>query len=482
MKEYKKLGEISNSLNETLYEISIDYIPTPEYMLEEEEEYITEEENKLFIIVNKTDKEETLLFDIIHKLKYNLLNINNTKSDIINQIQKLLKTHNTPEWVNCKNDCFNVIKNSIDLEINTTLYYLITLTQSLLCLTDNKFIICFKFNDFITGNWEIDYLNVNMNVLEYNIETNTYELQNCVIDTSRLIMGFGPSASGKTYIAKKIINLMSLITPTFPQFFLSIDGGTYRETCKTYKEITTQFPQSRTKGLENLVCSTVSIFKTCKSLFKSDVIKKNIKIYLEQQKYRYNFVISLYVPDTIAFCGDINCENKYKFYKNYTEDDEWVGTLIYQHKTAEVCNHKGNVFQCVGTTQSGKSREITEGKKYSSDAWNASFNNGYNEFKKAKFAFKIHNCGRRPYPDKRYIEQPKSIIIDYSTPQIIITRKIYDFFKNNYFVLLNKNETQVNIARFVNLYSSGGKTKHKKSKRKNNKSKRKHNKSKDIKN
>jgi hypothetical protein len=444
---YKKLGNITNSLSESLYKLTL----TDE----------DESDNKLYIILNKEKEEEEK--QKIKNFIYYLLNIYNTKfesNSIPNQINKLLKTKNTTEWVDCRGECFKSIKQSIDTELNTTLYYLVTLTKSLLTLIEDKFIVCFQINPPAVirsywswnwnGNWNNDSLNINIVVLEVdnpNDINTTYTSQMCSVGTSRLIMGFGPSASGKTYIAKKIINLMTLITQTFPQFFLSIDGGIYRETSKTYKQITNTFlHNSQTKGLTNLVCST-EILGLCTSLFDSNVIKNNIKQYLTHLKDRYTFVISLYIPDTIAFCGVINtsCETKYNYYKEYTEDSNWVGTLIYQHKTEELCRYKGTVYQCLGTTTSGKSRELTEGKKYSSNAWKASFDNGYREFQKAKFAFLIHNCGKSPVPGDDYDKQPKTRISDFSTPQITMTSAISGFLRDNYFILFNKREEPVDM-------------------------------------
>mgnify|MGYP001616296616 CR=1 FL=1 len=47
-------------------------------------------------------------------------------------------------------------------------------------------------------------------------------------------MGFGPSASGKSYWTKNIIKIFCKIYDNYPDTFISVDGGIYRETSKIY--------------------------------------------------------------------------------------------------------------------------------------------------------------------------------------------------------------------------------------------------------
>lgn len=67
--------------------------------------------------------------------------------------------------------------------------------------------------------------------------------------------------------------------------------------------------------------------------------------------------------------------------------------MIYQHKTKELCPFEG-IYKCIGCTTSGKERQKSNGKKYSSGAWGDSFSHGnYALSKGPKYRFKIHNCG-----------------------------------------------------------------------------------------
>ncbi len=85
--------------------------------------------------------------------------------------------------------------------------------------------------------------------------------------------------------------------------------------------------------------------------------------------------------------------------------------LIYQHKTNKECdldNFKD--YACIGTTISGKTRELKEGKKYSNNEWQKSYDNGYREMMKApRYRFKIHNTGRH---------DGINIFYDYSKPYL----------------------------------------------------------------
>jgi hypothetical protein len=148
---------------------------------------------------------------------------------------------NNEGWVNCgQPKCFAICSGNVIKEITSTAYYLRTLTASLLQSNSNEYKIVFIFEnpENVTGIWETDNSKISFQIVKIS--------DNSIVDiisipNSRLIMGFGPSASGKTYCAKQIINLMKINDSSFPTFFLSIDGGIYRETCFIYQKISLYF-------------------------------------------------------------------------------------------------------------------------------------------------------------------------------------------------------------------------------------------------
>jgi hypothetical protein len=68
---------------------------------------------------------------------------------------------------------------------------------------------------------------------------------------------------------------MTRIDITFPKFFLTIDGGVYREQSYIYQKIIEICKQNNIAGLSNLV--SASIFTTLKTIFNGSIIKKNMK-------------------------------------------------------------------------------------------------------------------------------------------------------------------------------------------------------------
>ena len=239
-------------------------------------------------------------------------------------------------------------------------------------------------------------------------------------------MGFGPSASGKTYCAKTIIKMLCKNDKDFPKSFLSIDGGIYREKSYIYQKLISLIKTRKFKGLKNLVLSSLNLKISLKgvekrhTLFDSGIVKKKVIEYLRSQSKP----TSLYVPETLGGCL-LDCSNVYKKYIEIADDSKsWIGLLIWQHKTHNECNFMEG-YTCKGCTESGTEREKSEGKIYSSSAWQNSMNNGRYHMKIAPGGrYEIHNGGSR---------ESKSTIIDYS---------IYKILNNipNGFVLQNNLE------------------------------------------
>ncbi len=241
----------------------------------------------------------------------------------------------------------------------------------------------------------------------------------------RFILGAGPSASGKTYNAGLVVKMMKMVNPSFPEFFMTIDGGTYRDVSVIYQSIIRAIlEKSQYPGLKNLM--SASIFSMEKTIFESDSIKKNIKEYLLKQTRQYNFIVSLYVPDTLAFCGSLDCMNKIIPYIEITGDNNWIGLMIYQHKNGgNSCPFKSG-YKCKGCTESGKEREKKEGKKYSSSAWEKSMTNGFISIKNAPNIRIVYHNNGGVTDSKSVFEDLSSEKIPYDTNQ-----NIKDFFDKN---------------------------------------------------
>lgn len=377
--------------------------------------YFYELERKYFENINITDiytnkyRQKELFPQIFFSTdvgKLFIMEINNL------EIFKIRQT--SVQWKECKNDCSSVLKKYIDMEISSTAYMLRLIIKSLVKTSSKNHESVFltyhnEDNTPLTGKWKND--------------KKYFMLQNSYNGEPRLIMGFGPSASGKTYWTKTIVSLLKEKISDFPQVFLSIDGGIAREISLVYQMILNQIKLSNFKGLKNLV--NASAFSFLPNLFPSDKIKKSLTKFIEKNNIANNGPnMSLYVPITLGGCIS-NCESKYKKYIDLTNDDSWIGLLIYQHKLQEECHFQSG-YRCKSTTISGSTRQVSQGKKFSSNAFNNSMKNGYTELSKSPFlSLEIHNSGG--------LDKNKSIIMEY--PQ--------SSNQNNYFILDDENSSIV---------------------------------------
>lgn len=318
---------------------------------------------------------------------YKFLKTNNIVYNLINEMNK---KKSKVEWVKCVSDCQNILKNLIDIELESTAYILRVLSNSVINIESNNTLV-FNISDEsrLTGKWDND-----KNFISINTEKDIYE--------NRLIMGFGPSASGKTHWAKKVIDLLNKTQQEFPDIFLAIDGGIARDKSIIYQIIINNI---------NKLCSEKYIlgFKNLfsKKLFKSP--KSKIIDFLKEEKN--NNKISLYVPETLGKCYKCRFNTKsckcadliINDFIKITNDKNWIGLYIWQH--LKDCD-KPDEFKCEGTQKSGKSREIKEGKKYSSIAYFISERSGRIALCKAPGGrLDIHNSGSK---------DRKSVITDYN--------------------------------------------------------------------
>ena len=117
-------------------------------------------------------------------------------------------------------------------------------------------------------------------------------------------------------------------------------------------------------------------------------------------------------------------------------------------------------IDAVSTTVSGKGRELTEGKKYSSSAYNYSKKHGYHALKKAPGArIDIHNSGGK----KTNGEFNKSVVIEYpnANGQYLLNQQMLDEFNSIYL------QKQLNL-----LGQIGGRKTRRRLRRKSKKTKR----------
>jgi len=379
-------------------------------------------------------------------------------------------------WKICKKDCMNLCKEYINKEIFSTAYMLRIITASIINDTEliNPNLVTIEIHSVdctkITGLWSND--------------SNFFTLKIDEAAASRLIMGFGPSASGKTHCAKKIIKLMSIAEGvSFPKVFITIDGGIFREQSQMYQTIIKIAKARNFRGIDNLVAAGFSFND---GIFIAGDIKKTFIVFLknqkaanekllkaqEAQKEKHDILfksqkekhekifddkrnkinklnISLYVPETLGGCGFSgfkktfvkDCENVYKEYLAITGDTKWIGAMMYQHK--ENCPFIEE-YKCKGTIASGTDREETEGKKYSDTAWENSYDNGLIGISKAAYQFIIHNSGGKQYKNDSNMGDTITMLFDKNNSIIDYNDdKIKKFLEDNKWEYTNNKKTDV---------------------------------------
>ena len=308
------------------------------------------------------------------------------------------------EWMYCEKSCVKTLSRQIKKEMNSTAFMLRVLTNSVIDTTDDELPLIFIYepgDGQLSGVWENDQHYFKLKELDPNKD-------------SRLIMGLGPSAAGKTFWAKNVIKLMGKTNDTFPRSFLSVDGGLVRELSYVYQDIVTSLAKhEHISGFENLVSAGWDPFH--KSLFKAGHVKKSIQKYLKIQKpfSDSKLPVSLYVPETLGSPFTDGFEKGINPYIKLTEDPKWIGLFIWQGRTPRKDEEWVNKFKtknadlglwnenidALSTTLSGKGRELSEGKKYSSTAYKSSERHGYKALKRAPGArIAIHNSGGRYVP------------------------------------------------------------------------------------
>jgi|TARA_B110000879_G_scaffold185834_1_gene246510 hypothetical protein len=384
--------------------------------------------SKLCLHIDNTGKTKEELKELYNTLLKNIMiksfpyengnfigYFDNLRNDIKGKLPEsaTTKEYEKKEWLTCSNVCYNITSKAILNEIKSTAYMLRVLSNSLISYNKCNQKLYFSYENtnengepgnLLTGNWEYDSKHFTITKIGKGDDTN-----------SRLIMGLGPSASGKTYWARNVIELLNQNISDFPSTFFTIDGGDYRSLSYVYQIIIESAKNKGLGGIDNLVLPGSIIPTTKKNIFDSNIVKKDIIKYLNNSKTKNSkLYISLYVPETLGDCSSYIptklCKSKIEKYVNLTGDKEWVALMIYQHKSGDQCPYDLK-YQCVGTNYSGKSRESEEGKKYSDAAYQHSMNEGRIGISKApNMKFIIHNSGGKKYKN----QLNKSIMMDMS--------------------------------------------------------------------
>ncbi len=383
-----------------------------------------------YIVIHSPDNNNENLDMLKHNIltkSFNTTDLDDYIKDAIFKIRaEIPSTTDKEEWLSCKGKCFKTIRDYINVEVESTAYMVRTITFSIISFKNNSdsIQIVYTGNDNgekLTGKWKEDKDKFEIRVKSKNGQNKT----------AKLIMGLGPSASGKTYWAKTIIKLLNENLPDFPDTFLSIDGGIYRESSFVYQSVIYILKKLDISGLSNLVSAGLKS-AMIGSLFDSNKIKKNMREYLKEQ----DSPIDLYVPDTLGDCIttlDRCYEKDIKPYVDITKDNNWTALHIYQHKTGDKCVYPEE-YKCIGTTESGKSREKTEGKKYSSTAYDNSFKMSNQMLEKTDgIKLLIHNSGGKKTNDN----YNKTVIVNKGKSDPFASVNIQQFSDENNFVYTN---------------------------------------------
>lgn len=267
-------------------------------------------------------------------------------------------------WIDCKGKCYDTLTKYLNMEFKLTAFMLRILSKSVIDITNENPLV-FHITDAarLTGQWEQDKEIIDIVEVEPGKK-------------KRLIMGFGPSASGKTFWTENVIRMMDKADPNFPKVFMSVDGGIIREFSEIYQEVVKNTPKI-ILGFKNLTQGD--------KMAPTNGAKKAMKKYLFKQKEKNNkkSIISIYVPETLSKCKIpvIRCNSYYKDFMELTGDKNgWIGMYIWQERD-----------KCV---VSGKARELKEGKKYTDKYYPTSKKYGLQEMKKGMGGrIDIHNSG-----------------------------------------------------------------------------------------
>ena len=315
------------------------------------------------------------------------------------------KTKSTEYWIFCdtESNCYQILRACIQIEVQST-YYWLRLLSSLMIRGFIK--VQWMSKSKMTGIWEADskHISIVLGVKKGKIFVSN-QLERCVFI-------FGPSASGKTFWTEELLkNVLPIYYDSFPHSFMTIDGGNMRETSQVYQMVIQSCSKNRMRGLNNLVKVDLEGIVKCRmnkdspycSLFDSSPIKRTLQTFLQVQKKKYDIRISLVIPETFAdyelvrvksLGKDIVQKKFSKWLEMSGSKGNWIGIMVWQHKSNSECDFPREK-KCVGTTESGVSREAVEGKKYSASAYKLSMKAGRMYLTAPGVSLAIHNSGSK---------------------------------------------------------------------------------------
>tara|TARA_B100000902_G_scaffold235994_1_gene223607 strand:- start:4357 stop:6345 length:1989 start_codon:yes stop_codon:yes gene_type:complete len=449
---------------------------------------------KLVNLIN-IECEEIKIKECTEKLFINFkIYINNLKSAIgfyadkisVKDNKNLSRTNIKDSWISITTKEFENLRDfNINLENKSTTYWLLCIKDSILDYEGNSVDnIDFKGNVVFTikGNIEQEWVKCKNNIIiDYNSEavqndrvtpsehnpfsgsnSNPFNLNNY---NNILITGFGPSASGKSFLinkllndlitnGEKILNLSSDSNSNPPgikigqkyisKITISIDGEIFRDNCISYNFVLLTAHLLGSAGYLNADKSTISSVEVVTtlvrkkfsrnqtissiSLLNSSELKNNFKDYLCNDngpnikvfKGKYN----IYLPDTLSSSEFSNEDiNTWKNLNKPELDKFIIGMMIYQ--TLEETNNSK------GTKISGTQRGIESGKKYNPSNYNKSMENGIQSLKELKdnslFRLIILNSGGKI---NRMGGLKKSISIAFTDNETVYDSLAGDISKN----------------------------------------------------
>ena len=343
---------------------------------------------------------------------------------------------NKDGWIECNGEDKEKLKSLLDEEKNTNSFIIKCLNKSFLNYDEQNKPIFHEMNHNNGTSTRINYNSI--------IFKGEYKHK----DQKKLIMGFGPSASGKTHMSSKIIKILNKLYPEVfeKDYYISIDGGIYRECSIIYNAIHQAAKICGLSGITNLA-----------KMFNAESVKKNVMEYLNHFKNLQKKIFNLYVPETLVSCNysSSSCDDLIDIYKTYTGDNEyWTALHIYQcYYGGNKCQQSESYYQCEGIKGSVSKRQDTEGKIASSHAFHLrtlgrdSYNFGNRQAEKylmktKGIRFKIHNVGRANgfsilYDKTNYTDMYNILMFNNETENILSKQQIvykysfkYPKFKN----------------------------------------------------